>query len=229
MWVIKNIIFAVFFIFITVFLSIIAIFLRFSQKYLVAIYKIWGKIILFLADKIYGIKYQIVGLENIKDEPCIVASKHQSMWETIIFLVLFDKISYILKSELLKIPFYGWHLKAMGMISVNRKGGLKAMRKMLEDAKQRLIDGYKIVIFPQGTRTPFNSSTQDYPYHFSFISLYHEGFKVIPASLDSGKFWPKGMFSKKKSGTITMTIMPAIVDNLNNIEFKKELQLKIEN
>ena len=97
MWIIKNIIFAVFFIFVTVFLSIIAIFLRLSQKYLVAIYKIWGKIILFLADKIYGIKYQIIGLENIKDEPRIIASKHQSMWETIIFLVLFDKISYILK------------------------------------------------------------------------------------------------------------------------------------
>ncbi len=225
---IKNIFFLLICAPITIFLSIFAFFLRFSEQKLVFVYKTWARGVLLLIKYIYKIDYKINGLENIPNGSCVIASKHESMWETIIFLILLDKVSYILKSELLKIPFYGWHLKAMNMIPVDRYGGIKAMKKMLLDSKDKLNKGYKIVIFPQGTRVPIGGNTDDYPYHFGFISLYKEGFDVIPVSLNSGQFWPKGIFTKKHSGTIVMEVKPKLEKNLDNNSFKAILQEQIE-
>ncbi len=219
---IKNITFAICCTLATSLISIIAFFCRFSKNGMIKIYKTWGAVILFLAKYIYGITYQVSGIENIKPN-AIIASKHQSIWETIIFLTLLDKPSYILKKSLLSIPFYGWHLKQMNMIAVDRKGGIKSMKKMILDIKEKLSLGHNIVIFPQGTRVPYNSSLQDYPYHFSFLSLYQEGFDVIPVTLDSGKYWPPKLFSKKSAGAIQMKIMPVMPKGLNSGDFKKTL------
>lgn len=191
---------------------------------------IWAKFALWLVRFCCGITYEIKGEQNLPKtkKGFIVASKHQSMWETIVFLNYFKKPSYILKRQLLWIPFYGWAVATTSNIAVNRSGGSSALRDMTSKVKKALKVGRRIIIFPQGTRTPIDAGVTKYPYKAGIIALYSQtDATVVPAVLNSGMFWGKRQFFKK-SGKITVEFLPPIKQGLNKKEFKKTLQDAIE-
>jgi 1-acyl-sn-glycerol-3-phosphate acyltransferase len=189
----------------------------------------WSKTILWLLKKILRIDHEIIGLENIPNEPCIIACKHQSMWETIVFHTIFKNSgSYIYKKELLNVPVYGWYVRKMPCIKVDRKGGAKALKDMVRQAKQLLSTNHNIIIFPQGTRTPVGASSKNYPYQVGVAALYNScNAKVVPVALNSGKFWGKGMLIKK-TGCIKMKILEPINPGLKKDEFMQILEERIE-
>lgn len=187
--------------------------------------RMWGKCGLFLARALCGITYQVKGAEYIPRTPSIVASKHQSAWDTIIFWVLLNRPGYVLKRELLFFPVFGWHLMLLKNIYIDRKGGSKVMKRMLKEAKELAEDGRSIVIFPEGTRTaPYASSI----YHPGVAALYsNSGLPVVPVALNSGLLWPKNAF-RKTPGVITIEFLPPIPPGMKGRDFLKLLQEQIE-
>jgi 1-acyl-sn-glycerol-3-phosphate acyltransferase len=191
--------------------------------------KVWAKFLLWILKKLCRVDYKILGLENLpKNEPVIIACKHQSAWETIVMHLIVNRPVYVYKKELEKIPFYGWYLKVMSGIKLNRKGGASALKSLIKQSKNYLEKGQNIIIFPQGTRVPTIANTEKYPYQSGIAALYLScGVKVIPAALDSGVFWPKHKL-EKKAGTITIKFLPAINPGLKKEEFLKKLEEEIE-
>lgn len=185
----------------------------------------WAKGALLLARVILGIKHEIKGIEHLTNGPVIYASKHQSAWDTCIFLTLLDKPCYVLKRELLRIPFWGWYLWRMGMIAIDRSAGASTIKQMLKDSKARLNEGRTIIIYPEGTRTRPGSAPH---YHPGVVALYSSlGVPVIPVALNSGLFWGKNAFVKKP-GTITLQFLPPIPPGLKKDEFRTRLEHDIE-
>lgn len=187
----------------------------------------WGAALLFGLRWLAGIKCEIRGLENLpKDTNAyIVASKHQSTLETIVFHVILKSPAYILKKELLYIPLFGWNLSLSGCVPIDRSSGAKAMRSILNGSIKRLSQNRPVVIFPEGTRTPPGAS----PKYNPGVGLLYEkcGVPVIPAALNSGCFWRKRSFMKN-SGTIVVEFLPALPQGMPPREFIAELQNRIE-
>ncbi len=189
--------------------------------------KTWAKFSLWMLKKICGIDYKVLGLDKIPDDACIIACKHQSMWETIVMHLLMNRPVYAYKKELLKIPFYGWYLTIMSGIKINRKGGASALKSLIKQGKEYIAKGQNIVIFPQGTRTAVGASAKDYPYQSGIAALYLScNVKVVPAALNSGVFWAKK--GNKKKGTIILEFLEPISPGLSKQEFLIELENKIE-
>ena len=112
--------------------------------------KIWIKVIFILLEQICNIKHQIIGVENIPDETVLVASKHQSAFETFALYYYLKDCFFVHKRELFFIPIFGQYLFKSDMVSIDRDGGTKTMRKMLNEVKNKLHSGKSIIIFPEG-------------------------------------------------------------------------------
>ena len=150
------------------------------------------------------------------------------MWETVVMHLIVDRPVYAYKKELELIPFYGWFVKFMSGIKVDRKGGAKSLKSVINQAKKYLAKGQSVVIFPQGTRVPVAGSVEKYPYQAGITALYNScDVKIVPVALNSGFFWPKGKIMKK-SGTITIEFLPAIERGLRKEEFNRKLISLIE-
>jgi 1-acyl-sn-glycerol-3-phosphate acyltransferase len=185
----------------------------------------WGNSVMFLARAILGLHYEIRGRENLPPLPFILASKHQSAWDTIIFYILFADPIFILKRELHWIPFFGWGLKKTGSIGIDRKAGAKALKGMLAEAKEHLTAGRPIVIFPEGTRTAPGAKK---PYQPGVAAIYTQcGVPVVPVALNSGMFWRRREFIKRP-GTIVLEFLPTIEPGLDRRAFQAELEKRIE-
>tara|TARA_A100001015_G_scaffold309024_1_gene407703 strand:- start:382 stop:1104 length:723 start_codon:yes stop_codon:yes gene_type:complete len=189
----------------------------------------WCKAVLFLLKTINKVSYQVIDLEKMPDEPCIIACKHQSMWDTLIFHLLVKAPAYVYKKELHKVPVYGIYIKQMKMIPIDRSASGSALRDMIKKSKDLIhTQKRKLVIFPQGTRVPIGRSIEDYPYQIGVAALYSSlNVKVVPVALNSGKFWGKGCFIKNK-GKIKLQILDPIEPGLSKKEFMKVLEEKIE-
>ena len=185
----------------------------------------WTVVSFALLRALCGVEYRIRGKENLPDTPCIVASKHQSAWDTMIFSLLLDNPSYVLKRELLKIPFFGWALAESKMVPVDRAGGAKALRRLVAKARSRLSEGRAIVIFPQGTRVEPGAHQ---PYLPGVAALYQAlGVPVVPVGLNSGLFWGRRSFLKQP-GRILLELSPPIAPGLPRREFIRRLEDRIE-
>ena len=173
-----------------------------------------------------AIEYEFRGLEHLpKDGPFIVASKHQSAWDTLIYNIIILDCAYVVKRELLWFPFFGWFLWRVGMIGIDRKGGASSIKYLISVCKQRLSEGRSIIIFPQGTRTPPGATE---PYLPGVSALYsHCNAPVVPAALNSGLFWPRRSFVKR-SGKIIVEFLPAIEPGQPRRAFAAELEAAIE-
>jgi 1-acyl-sn-glycerol-3-phosphate acyltransferase len=189
--------------------------------------KIWAVGALWMLKKLCQIDYEFIGLENLPKEPCIIACKHQSAWETIIMHLIISRPAYAFKKELLKIPFYGWYLRVMSGIIVDRSGGASALKALIKQTKDYLAKGQSIVLFPQGTRVPVEVESDKFPYQAGIAALYlSTGVKVVPAALNSGVFWGKG--TPKKPGRITLEFLEPINPGLSKQEFMAKLESVIE-
>ena len=150
-----------------------------------------------------GVKIKIDGLENIPQGPCVVLSKHQSTWEVFLLQRLFMPVSTILKQELLKIPFFGWGIRLMHPIAIDRSNPRQAMVQVMQQGKTRLAEGNRVVIYPEGTRVPHGKVGR---YGRSGAALAIEaGVPVVPVAHNSGYCWPARQFMKRP-GTIHVVI-----------------------
>ncbi len=188
--------------------------------------RIWTKIMPKALQLICGVKIEVKGLENLpKENGYIVASKHQSAMETITFHSLVPNVFYVLKRELLWLPFAGIYFLKTGCIPIDRKGGTKTMRKMLVGVKKHLDMGMNLIIFPEGTRTTPGTKK---PYTPGVAFLYEQcKVPVVPVALNSGYCWPKNK-TTKIPGTVTIQFLPPIEAGLEKRTFLNELYNRIE-
>lgn len=185
----------------------------------------WAAPTLALAQLICGIRHEIRGQQYFTRAPVIYAAKHQSAWDTVIFLTLLSRPAYVLKRELLWIPCWGWYLWRMKMIAIDRSAGASSMKSMIRQSQAALADGRPIVIYPEGTRTRPGAAPQ---YHPGVAALYSQlNVPVVPVALNSGMFWGKDAFIKRP-GTIVLKFLPAIAPGLDKKEFMAKLEASIE-
>jgi 1-acyl-sn-glycerol-3-phosphate acyltransferase len=171
--------------------------------------KLWRLGIQFGVENFLGIRPQVVGLENMPQEPCVILSKHQSAWETMTLQDYVPKGAYcvfVLKKELLRVPLIGWGLGAMKMISIDRSAGKEALDKVVEQGRERLKSGFYVIIFPEGTRVA-PGTTKRYKAGGAYLAT-RVGCKVVPVAHNAGEFWPRQAFLKRP-GTVTLSIGPA--------------------
>lgn len=171
--------------------------------------KLWRLGIQFGVENMLGIRPKVIGLENMPKEPCVILSKHQSAWETMTIQDYVPKGAYcvfVLKKELLRIPLMGWGLAAMKMISIDRAAGKNALDQVVAQGRERLQQGYYVIIFPEGTRVAPGQKKRYKP-GGAYLAT-HVGCKVVPIAHNAGELWPRQAFLKKP-GTVTISIGPA--------------------
>ena len=171
------------------------------------------------------LRYEIRGLERLPNEPCIIAAKHQSAWDTMIFALLIRRPGHVYKRELLWIPVFGWYMFRAGGICIDRKGGASALKRMIAAARQVIAEGRHIVIFPEGTRVAVGERK---PYHPGVAALYTQlKVSVVPVALNSGLFWGRRSFLKNP-GRIVLEFLEPIPPGLRRRDFLEVLEQRIE-
>jgi 1-acyl-sn-glycerol-3-phosphate acyltransferase len=194
-------------------------------RYLLAVARAWANSNLWLLRVVCGIKAEFRGLEKIPRGGLIIASKHQSIWETFALLPFADDPVFILKRELMWIPLFGWCLWKAQMIPVNRGARGPALAAMTERAKVEVRRGRQIIIFPEGTRRPPGAEPK---YKFGVAHLYAEaGVPCLPVALNSGLFWPRRSF-RRFPGTVVVQVCDPIAPGLDKQAFSARLQNDIE-
>ena len=186
----------------------------------------WAKGVLFLARICCGIRTRVEGAEFIAKTPALYASKHQSAWDTVIFHLLLDAPCFVMKRELLHLPIFGWHLKSMGMVAIDRKAGAASLKHLLRESERVLQkEARPLVIFPEGTRKAEGSAPAYLP---GITALYHHAsVPVVPVALNSGRYWGRDAF-RKKPGTIVIRFLPPIMPGLPKKEFAPLLESTLE-
>jgi 1-acyl-sn-glycerol-3-phosphate acyltransferase len=173
-----------------------------------------------------GLRYEVEGLAHIPSQPVVILSKHQSTFETIVFQEIFPPFTWIMKRELLWLPFFGWGLATFQPIQINRSQGIKALKHVLTQGKQRLKQGLSVLIFPEGTRTRWGEKK---PYRSGGAALAKAaGVAILPVTHNAGQFWPRGQFTKH-AGVVKIKIgAPISTENKTVNELTAEVELWIE-
>lgn len=167
----------------------------------------WSVIMLWLLRHLCGVRWKIEGREHLPSQPAVILSKHQSAWETLAFQSIFPPQVQVLKRELLWIPFFGWGLALMSPIAINRARGLAALRQIARKGKQRLEQGFWVVIYPEGTRVA-PGRKRKYQLGGAWLAV-HAGAPVVPVAHNAGRAWPRDSFLKHPV-RITVRIGPPI-------------------
>ena len=167
----------------------------------------WSRIVSWLARVIVGIRYRVEGLENLPSEPVVILAKHQSAWETIVFQQIFPPISFVLKKNLLYIPFFGWGLALFSPIAIDRGAGREALKQIEAQGRARLKTGFCVLIFPEGTRV-MPGVAGKYQAGGAYLAT-KAGVPVLPVAHNAGRFWPKNGFLKYP-GEIVVRVGPPI-------------------
>lgn len=164
---------------------------------------LWTHLVFWLLQVLCGIRYRVEGAENIPQEAAVVLAKHQSAWETFAFQAIFPPQVWVLKRELLRMPFFGWGLKVLEPVAIDRSKGRQAATQLLEQGSDRLRRGIWVVIFPEGTRAAIGE-------HKRFKSggarlAVHTGVPVVPVAHNAGLFWPRRGLPAHP-GTVTVSV-----------------------
>ena len=192
---------------------------------IVTIAQCWARSSIWLLRVICNTKVEYRGLEKIPKGPLIVASKHQSMWETFALLQFFPEPLFILNRELKWIPFFGWYLIKTDMIGVDRRAGGRSLIEMARRAGKEVRRGRQLIIFPEGTRTAVGAPPS---YKTGVAQIYVDcGVACLPVALNSGVFWPRRQFLRRP-GTIVVEILEPIPPGDSRDEFLALLRERIE-
>ena len=163
----------------------------------------YARTMIWLLRAVCGIRHEVRGIENIPKEPCVVLCKHQSAWETLALQAVFPPQVWVLKRELLWLPFFGWGLAMTSPIAIKRSDGKGAIKQLLRQGGERLAQGFCVVVFPEGTRVPFGQRGK---YKIGGAMLAAAcGVPAVPVAHNAGRLWGRNAFSKH-SGLITMSI-----------------------
>lgn len=155
----------------------------------------WAHAMLWWLRVCCGLSYQVTGAENIPATPSIILCKHQSAWETLALQLIFPPQVWVLKRELLWLPFFGWCLALTSPIAINRAAGREALKQLVAQGKERLAQNFWVVIFPEGTRIAPGKRGK---YHIGGAWLAtHTQTQVVPVAHNAGEFWPKNSLLKR--------------------------------
>jgi 1-acyl-sn-glycerol-3-phosphate acyltransferase len=215
----------VFYLNLTVFVLAALPTLLMPYRAIIEVAKFWGRTNNWLLRVICGTRVEFRGIEKIPPGPLLVAAKHQSMWETFAVIGLFSDPAFILKRELMWLPFFGWYTWKGRMIPVNRGARAQALAGLARDSRTELALGRQIVIFPEGTRRAPGAEPN---YKYGVVHLYAEGgVPCVPIALNSGLFWPRRSIVRYP-GTIRLEVLDPIPPGLDKSEFTARLRDGIE-
>jgi 1-acyl-sn-glycerol-3-phosphate acyltransferase len=195
------------------------------RRAILNVVRFWARSNSWLLRTICGITFELRGLERIPPGPLLVASKHQSFWETFALVPLFADPAFILKRELMWLPFFGWYARKAQMIPVDRGARSQALAAISARAQIELARNRQIVIFPEGTRRPPGAAPS---YKYGVVHLYAEsGVPCLPIALNSGLFWPRRSI-RRYPGTVVAEFLDPITPGLDKQIFFEQLQQVIE-
>ncbi len=227
MLVLRSLVFQFLFFFLTTVICVTAMpGVLLTRRFATRVASFWARCMLWVLKATVGLDFKVRGREHLPDGPMILASKHQSAWDTIVFAVVLHDPVYVLKKDLLHIPVYGWYLYKLDMIAIDRDAGISSMKNMIRQAHRVLDEGRRhIVIFPEGSRV---APGERDPYQPGVAGLYGMlGVPVVPVALNSGLFWGRRKLLKYP-GTITLEFLPAIAPGMAREAFMAELEGRIE-
>jgi len=183
-----------------------------SPKSLPPFTRFWSRSWLAMYRAICGVNYEVRGIQNLPHGGCLLAVKHQSVWDTCALFAIFDRPVYVLKSELMFIPFFGWALARLGCIPVKRGTGKSALDNMIRGTRVALTQSKQVVIFPEGTRTMIGQAAN----YKTGISHLYAALEVacVPVALNSGALWPRRKFLRPP-GTIVVEVLAPIPPGLS--------------
>jgi 1-acyl-sn-glycerol-3-phosphate acyltransferase len=167
----------------------------------------WSRLVMALSRLLLGIDWRVEGREHLPGRPAVILSKHQSAWETMAFQLIFPPQVHVLKRELLWIPFFGWGLALMSPIAIDRARGVAALRAIARRGRERLAQGFWVIVFPEGTRVA-PGERRTYQLGGAWLAAAAAA-PVVPVAHNAGLFWPRNAFVKRP-GTVTVRIGPAI-------------------
>ena len=174
---------------------IISLYFFISTKRLQKLGAMWIKVVLNALKFLCGVSWKVEGIENIPNTPCIVVSNHQGQWESFFLQTLFIPSTSIIKKELLLIPLFGWALRCMKPITLNRLNRVSSLKKVIKKGVIKLKNGFSIILFPEGTRISPEKGIQPFARSCGLLSV-KSGFPVLPICHNSGKYWKNKKFIK---------------------------------
>ena len=167
----------------------------------------WSRFALWWLRITCGLRWRVSGAEHIPAEAGVILCKHQSAWETMALQFIFPPHCQVVKRELLWVPFFGWGLACLNPIAIDRAAGSKALRTILKAGTERIIDGWWVLIFPEGTRTPIDKPGR---YSASGTALaVKASCPIVPVAHNAGLFWSRQALHKLP-GTIEIVVGPAL-------------------
>lgn len=185
--------------------AIVCLFLPFPRRFVMA--RVWARVLLAVLRWTCRLGYRVDGLESLPSGAHVALWKHSSSWETFAMVAIFPRQVWVLKRELLFIPFVGWGIRQMHAIAIDRRSGHSAVSQVIEQGMRRLAEGDWIMVYPEGTRMP-PGETRRYGVSGALLAAQAGRF-VIPVAHDSGYYWPRRGL-RKKPGTIHVAIGPPI-------------------
>ena len=195
------------------------------RRVILTIASLWARSSIWLLRVVCNTKVEYRGLEKIPAGPLIVASKHQSMWETFALLQFFEQPLFILKRELKWIPLFGWYLIKANMIGVDRRAGGRSLLAMARRAGEEVRRGRQLIIFPEGTRAAVDAPPN---YKTGIAQIYADcGVTCLPVALNSGLFWPRRTFMRYP-GTLVVEFLDPLPPGLSRREFIVRVSAVIE-
>ncbi|MDP3657750.1 MAG: lysophospholipid acyltransferase family protein [Brevundimonas sp.] len=185
----------------------------------------WSRFCLFGLRWIAGVKVEFRGLEHMPVGAALIAGKHQSMLDVIAPFAVLPDNCFIMKQELMPLPFFGWFAGKTRMIAVDRSAHSKALKDMVRQARARFAEGRQILIFPEGTRTPVGAAPDYKP---GIAALYRDlACACTPMATNSGVHWPAHGF-RRYPGTVVYEFLPAIPAGLKRADFMERLEERLE-
>lgn len=195
------------------------------HKAAMGVIKLWARFVLFGLRWIAGVKVEVRGLEHRPNGPALIAAKHQGMLDVIAPFAFLDDACFVMKKELMPLPFFGWFAWKTKMIAVDRAAHAKALKAMVRQTRARLAEGRQLLIFPEGTRT---TPGEPADYKPGVAAIYRDvDAPCWPVATNSGVHWPAHGF-KRYPGTVVFEFLPPIPAGLKRVEFMKQLESRIE-
>ncbi len=195
------------------------------RRWMVTVTRCWAVVVVALLRAICGVRVDVRGAEHLPRGAALIGAKHQCMFDTMAPLTVFSDVAYVMKKELLSIPFYGWYARKVGMLIVDREAHAKALRTLIAQARTRIAKGRQVVIFPEGHRTAPGTRGDYKP---GVAALYRDlGLACIPMATNSGVHWPAHGFLRRP-GVIVYQFLEPIPAGLRRGEFMRLLEERLE-
>ena len=199
--------------------------LLFGRDPSMVVIRMWGAFVLFGLRWICGVRVEVRGLEHRPSGPALIAGKHQGMLDVIAPFTFLPDPCYIMKKELIVLPFFGWFAARTNMIAIDRSAHSAALKGMVRQARIRHAEGRQILIFPEGTRTAPGAAPDYKP---GIAALYRDlDCACVPMATNAGQHWPAHGF-RRTPGTVVYEFLPAIPAGLKRDAFMARLEAELE-